>query len=178
MSEALPELTWIDVDTLASRLAARLSAAAGVAAFDRVVGVARGGLVPAVLVASHMGIKRLETVQIRLYHGTSRLARPECAGSWPAVSGPSGDPARTLFVDEMVDSGTTLAFLQSRYPVASYAALVARRARRMGDAAAGLIPAAAAEGPRPVWVVSSLETDSWILFPWSPPEDRAAGGVA
>ena len=169
------DLSWATVADLAGQLATGLASVAGPAGFDRVVGVARGGLVPAVLVAAHLGVKRLESIQVRLYEGRLRLAEPVLVGGGVVAPGPSGDPARTLIVDEMVDSGSTLAFLQARYPAATFAALVARRARALGPPRHGLLGCRAGQGSSPVWVVRNLETDAWILFPWSPPEDVEAG---
>ncbi len=171
-------LDWDDVSRLAARLASSISAATGVQSFDRIIGVARGGLVPAVLVASQLGVKRVETVQVRLYDGAVRLDAPRVVGVLPAPAGPSGDPTRTLVVDEILDSGATLRFLQTSLPEARYGALVARQASEGAATDTGLLRCTLApeEGPppRPVWVATGIVTEAWVLFPWSPPEDLAA----
>jgi xanthine phosphoribosyltransferase len=179
MGAARDELGWADVERLAGVLAAQVAGAAGVQGFDRVLGVARGGLVPAVLLACHLGVKQLESVQVRLYDGARRLPAPRLLGPAPASAGPSGDPARTLVVDEIFDSGATMSHLHRLLPRATLCALVARHApdrpvRTHGDLR-GYACAADPTGATIVWAVEAIETDAWILFPWSPPEDRAAG---
>ncbi len=169
---------WSDIDACASALAERLPAACGVAAFDRVIGIARGGLIPAVLLASRLGVKRVESIQVRYYDGDTRLDAPTVVGDTPAVCGPSGDPQRTLLVDELVDSGDTLRYLRTIFPEASMATLVARQVAGAPEEEHGLLPwSCGADGAAEsrVWVVRSIPTDRWILFPWSPPEDVAAG---
>ncbi len=168
-------VTWQDVDAWSRDLAARLPAVCGVAAFDRVVGIARGGLVPAVLVATHLGVKRIESVQVRLYDGGTKLPQPTLIGAAPSRAGPSGDGNRTLLVDEIVDSGETLRFLAGLYPEAHRAALVMRETQQALPQRFGLgwrpDDASAADG-QGVWVASRLATDRWVIFPWSPAEDR------
>ncbi len=166
-------LTWADVEKLTGSLAAHLHDATGIASFDRVVGVARGGLIPAVLLASPMRIDRIETVQMRFYEGRNRFDAPRRVGGPPLAAGPSGDPTRTLVVDEMVDSGGTMRALHEMLPEATLVALVARNApapaRRAEDLTAFDL---GVEGAH-VWTAGVLNTDAWILFPWSPPEDHA-----
>jgi len=177
---ALGEVTWRDIEDLGLLLAGGLPSACGEPSFDRIVGVSRGGLVPAVLLASHLGVKRLETVQVRLYEANRKLDAPVVLGALPGQAGPSGTPSRTLIVDEMVDSGTTLRHLAGLFPRAHLAALVARTQEAPDAPVHGLHALALATpgGERPVWVARCLPTDRWILFPWSPAEDRQAAGEA
>ena len=170
-------ITWGDVDRLSRQVADRLPALSGVDSFDRVIGISRGGLVPAVLIGSHLEIKRIESAQVRFYDGDQKLAEPILVGARPSAYGPSGDPARTLIVDEILDSGATMDFLRGLFPEATLAALVARHPDCEAAGPGGLIPCTSdpSQGAAArVWVAEGLGTDRWILFPWSPPEDRAA----
>lgn len=174
-NDARATVSWEEVDALALRLADRLPEAAGISAFDRVVGVARGGLVPAALVASRLGLARVESVQIRLYDGEQRLEAPEVVGVRPSAYGPSGDPARTLIVDEIVDSGMTMRCLHGLFPQATLTALVARCETRSGEPQGGLTACSFDPEAGPslrVLVGEERRTADWIVFPWSPPEDR------
>ena len=173
------ELSWEDVQRLTRCLATHLpteSAASptGMNAFDRIIGVARGGWIPAVLLASELEIKQLESIQVRLYEGTTKLDAPVIVGGRPATVGPSGDPTRTLVVDEILDSGTTLRFLRDFYPEACFAVLLGRRAAERGVREGTLTALPCGDGSPPVWVADGVESDDWILSPGSPLEDRLA----
>ncbi|MDF1702654.1 MAG: phosphoribosyltransferase family protein [Planctomycetota bacterium] len=176
MATITSELAWHDVEGLATELATKLPVVSGVAEFDRVVAVARGGLIPAALVAGALGVKRVETVQVALYDGSAKAPVPRMLGAAPPATGPSGAPERTLVIDEMVDSGATLRFLQGLYPQASYAVLVARIGDERPQAEEGLARIGDAESAHGVWAAATLATERWILFPWSPAEDRAVSG--
>lgn len=202
------DLSWSDVEDLTARLAASLPGCAGGDAgptsFDRVIGVARGGLIPAALLATLLDVKCVQTIQVRLYEGKQRLESPQVTGTQPSAAGPSGDPRRTVLVDEMLDSGRTLELLRSIYPEACFAVLLGRHAAPGGQVLGGLIAHLPPSGPlgtkgaeeegaaaesmgidahrtgthrsrRPVWVAESVSSEDWVLFPWSPPEDRAEG---
>ena len=69
-----------------------------------------------------------------------------------------------------------MAYLRSLLPGATLAALVVRN---VGKQAVGRCEALEAypcdeRGNGRVWVAEGLATQEWILFPWSPPEDREA----
>ncbi|MDJ0520995.1 MAG: phosphoribosyltransferase family protein [Planctomycetota bacterium] len=171
-------LAWNDVEACADLLAEHLPAACGEPEFDRIIGVARGGLVPAVLVAAKLRVKRVESVQVRYYDGDRRLDAPVMLGSAPTPYGPSGNPAKTLIVDELVDSGETMRHLSTIFPDAQLATLIARQRGEAPAARSGLLPwindpEGAAD--RPVWVARAVPTEQWILFPWSSAADVAAG---
>ena len=173
-------LCWDDIDACATQLAENLGHACGVADFDRVIGIARGGLIPAVLLATKLGVKRLETVQVRYYDGDQKLEAPIVLGEPPKPHGPSGDPARTLLVDELIDSGATLRHLRALFPEAHRAALVGRQTGPLPGPRAGLIPwinDAQAGADRPVWVGRAIATTQWILVPWSSSADVEAGAT-
>lgn len=174
MDEIRADLTWQDVERLAEALAEHVQAAAGVAPFDRVVGIARGGLIPAALLAALLDVKRVETFQMQFYEGSSRSDVPRRVGAAPLRVGPSGDPARTLVVDEIMDSGETMRCVRELLPGATLAVLVARNAGTPVETTSGLSAFALDEEQGRVWTAAVLKTDAWILFPWSPDEDRRA----
>ncbi len=77
----------------------------------------------------------------------------------------------------MLDSGSTMSFLRRLYPEATMVVLVTRHANRSVGSEGGLMSQTTSpkEGASTkVWVAESLETDRWVLFPWSPAEDREA----
>ena len=172
MSEC--QLGWGDIEPWVRALA-RVPSPDGGQPFERILGVARGGLIPAALLAQQMGVPLLESIQVRLYRGAQRAEGAQISGARPAAAGPSGDPRRTLIIDEIVDSGETFAALAALYPRATYAALLGRHAAERGSRAEGLlyVQRAYADGCPGVWFAHGVTGEDWILFPWSPDEDRA-----
>ncbi|MDA1193552.1 MAG: phosphoribosyltransferase family protein [Planctomycetota bacterium] len=159
-------VSWSAIDRQAEDLAAALRRRPEGGIFDRVIAVSRGGLVPAALLAAHLGVRRVESVQVQAYDGTERLSELRLLGAAPVAAGPSGDPRQTLVVDEMCDSGRTGAFLHELLPQACQAALVGRgpahdrpQVRSLG-------------GGGQIWLATSVEGSAWLVFPWSPAEDR------
>jgi hypothetical protein len=152
--------TWGDVEGWADRVAAKVRAA-GLTP-ETIVGLARGGWVPARLLSDRLGVKRL--VSLRAQHwgvtatpdGTAELTEP-LSGS---VEGES-----VLVVDDITDTGESLGLAMEH---------VARaRPRRLESAAllhiarAKLAPTFFAEEiPREEWV--------WVVFPWNYWEDLVA----
>lgn len=157
----MSELSWLDVERLIGKMAQDIRGriARGTPTPDRVIGVARGGWVPAVLLAGALDVRCLQSVQVSLYDGRERRDQPRLEWPVPATAGPSGNPAATWVVDEMADSGRTLRALRTVYPAAHLAVLVCRPQ---------------APGARELDLVAGCEVacSSWVLFPWSPPEDR------
>lgn len=150
----MARLDWARVERLVEALAAAIRAevrAGRAPPVDRILGVARGGWVPAALLAHALGVRCLESVQVRLYEGRKAAQVPELLGPRPPAAGPGGDPGGTWIVDEMLDTGRTLALLRARWPGARAAVLVGRPAAASG-----------------VLVGEALTTPHWVLFPWSP----------
>jgi hypoxanthine phosphoribosyltransferase len=166
-------LGWEEVERLVLLLAERLHSGGSGAngRIDRVVAVARGGLVPAVLLAARLGVRAIESVRAVHYDADRRLEVPRIVGVVPAPDGPAGDPRATLVVDDVLETGGTLRRLAETFPEARYAVLVAKRED----------PACAREIPCSVGVPgASVEATAaavegmarWVVFPWSDREER------
>ena len=173
------EVTWPEIERLAGVLAKALSD--GLPPFDRVVAVARGGLVAAALVAGRLEIDRVESVQVRHYDAGLRLERPSLLGPAPAAAGPGGDPTRTLIVDEVLESGGTMRLLQGLLPQATCAVLLAKRDPSTGIPTSRRIPAFASglvgELGRAVLAAGVARPDCWLVFPWSGARERPRSGA-
>jgi xanthine phosphoribosyltransferase len=158
---------WEDVEGLVSRLSARFEATS----FDRVLAVARGGLIPATLLAVRLGVRCVESVRVRHYEAARRLAEPCVDGARPSVAGPSGDPSRTLVVDDVLETGGTFRRLAETLPHATFAALVAKR-DGASPPAEGTCTVDVA-GCRVGAVVASVHgMERWVVFPWSGRDER------
>jgi len=178
---ALPPLvlSWERVEALVERLALALAPVHRATGFERIVAVARGGLAPAALLAARLEVAHVESVQVRAYDDRAARAAPVLAGPAPAPVGVSGDPARTLVVDELIESGGTLALLERLLPGAPRAVLLVKGELALGSSRAPgcvHVAALAARGlGTAIWAAEHVASDRWVLFPWSPASERAGG---
>jgi len=141
-------LSWDAIQRDAGLLAERLRP---LGPWQGIVAVARGGLVPAALVARALGLRRIETVSVAAYEG-ERLGAPQL------IKAPSGaeDGEGWLVIDDLVDSGTTMRLVRTILPKAQVGVLYAKpTGRALAD-----------------YFVREFPQDSWIDFPWEIP-----GGV-
>jgi xanthine phosphoribosyltransferase len=124
-----------DTRALAQRLADR--------SFTAIAGIARGGLVPAAIIARELGIRQVDTICIASYddhiQGQARL-----------LKGIDGDGAGLLVIDDLVDTGVTARMVRAMLPKAHIATVYAK-------------PAGRADTDTFVTMVSQ---DTWIVFPW------------
>lgn len=132
---------------------------------DVVVAVARGGLLPAGAVAYALGVKAMGTMNVEFYTGIGATL------SHPVFLPPLMDTAtlagkRVLVVDDVADSGTTLA-------------LVMETVSRIGGPSQPPDARSAVLYTKPSSIVAPdftwHLTDRWITFPWSalPPVSAA-----
>jgi hypoxanthine phosphoribosyltransferase len=152
--------SWGDIERWADRVAEKVRAAG--AQPETIVGLTRGGWVPARLLSDRLGVKRL--VSLRAQHwgvtatpdGKAELTEP-LSGS---VEGES-----VLVTDDITDTGESLAL--------AVEAVAQARPRRVQSAAllhiahSKFVPTYFAEEiPREGWV--------WVVFPWNYWEDLRA----
>ena len=113
--------------------------------WSRLVAVARGGLVPAAIIARELDIHLVDTVCISSYtireqKNASILTRPDLAGvddSW-------------LIIDDLVDTGKTAQIVRDMFVGAHFATVYAKpEGRPMVDT-----------------FVTEVSQDTWVLFPW------------
>jgi len=104
----LKRVSWRDVERMCGELAGRI----GESGFkpDLILGVGRGGWVPARLLSDLMGAGRLLSVRVEFYTGVGRTARvPVVTQSIPkrAFAG-----RRVLVVDDVADTGSSLSLIK------------------------------------------------------------------
>jgi xanthine phosphoribosyltransferase len=140
-------VTWDQFHRDSRALAWRLS---GEGPFDAVVAIARGGLVPAAIVARELNIRVVESVAIKSYdhqnQGQVRILKP--------ISEQVLDTARqgrkVLIVDDLVDTGATARIVREMLPGAHFATVYAKpKGREMVDT-----------------FITEVSQDTWIFFPW------------
>ena len=139
-------VSWEQFHRDARALAWRLSAAGP---FHTVVGITRGGLVPAAVVARELGIRVVETVSVSSYdydkQGEIQVLKPISA----AIAGENGG-AGVLIVDDLVDTGATARVVREMMPKAHFATVYAKPAGR----------------PLVDTFVTEVSQDTWIYLPW------------
>ncbi len=114
------------------------------------IGVTRGGLVPAAIVARELDIRVVETISIVSYKPDDlqpRQAEEAVVLKYPANV---GDGSGWLVVDDLVDTGRTAGVLRQLMPNAHFATVYAKPLGR----------------PLVDTFVTEVSQDTWIYFPW------------
>ena len=139
MDKSFP-VSWDELHRDTRALAWRL---ADLGPFSAVVGIARGGLVPAAIVARELDIRTVDTVCIASYD--DRVQRePEILKAIP------GTGRGLLIVDDLVDTGVTARVVRGMLPDAHFATVYAKPAGR------ALVDT----------FITMVSQDTWIVFPW------------
>ena len=138
-------ISWSDYDELVSSIASQL----GDWEPDAIVGLTRGGLIPAVQF-SHMFNVKLYTLNISLRDGKA----PSAKFDWKQLEKYS----RVLIIDDINDSGSTLREIHNQFYTRAYmnpkfATLLSKRSSVMEVDYAG------------EHINKSREND-WVVFPW------------
>ena len=121
--------------------------------FEKIVGIARGGLVPAAIVARELSIRNVDNVSIASYEG-------KVQGQPRVMKGLEGDGEGVLVVDDLVDTGVTARLVRELLPKAHIATVYAKPAGR-DDVDT---------------FVTMVSQDTWIVFPWDQGAPVRQGG--
>ncbi|MGO4854550.1 xanthine phosphoribosyltransferase [Phaeovulum sp. W22_SRMD_FR3] len=112
-----------------------------------VVGITRGGLVPAMIVSRELDIRVVDTISVKSY---SHQDQREAVVTKSPQAELMGDGTGILIVDDLVDSGKTLELVRKLYPKAQFATVYAKpKGKPMVDT-----------------YVTEVSQDTWIFFPW------------
>ena len=139
-------LSWdqfhADTRTLAHRLAER-------GGFSAIAAVARGGLVPAAVIARELGIRVIETICVVSYH--EETTRGQIAVLKSLSEDIKSRPTQeVLILDDLVDTGSTARVVKAQLPGAYFATVYAK------PLGLPLVDAHVREIPQ----------ETWIYFPW------------
>ncbi len=151
---------WPEIERWADTLAAKVREA------DRtpttLVGLTRGGWVPARLLSDRLGVKRI--VSLRAQHWGVTATRDGKAVLSEGLSGPVAKES-VLIVDDITDTGESLQLAVEHVGKAGPARLETAAFLHIGHAR--YVPTYYAEEiPRDAWV--------WVVFPWNYWEDLAS----
>jgi hypoxanthine phosphoribosyltransferase len=156
-------LSWDATSDLSLKLADLIKQSSQ--SFDYMVVVPRGGYFVANIVARELNIEPTQLLHacVGSYDAGAGNQRAELAvGEMPATEKVSGK--KLLIIDEVCDSGETLAFVVDYLKQAGAT-----------DIKSGVLhykPANSRSGYAPDWAVE--ETVSWIVYPWEEREFQAA----
>lgn len=147
-------ISWHEIHKACDILAERLRGAGPLedGAWEGLIAITRGGLVPTALLARALDIRRIDTLCIVSYDDRARgaediLKKPEAAG----------DGTGWIVVDDLADSGQTLRTARNLLPGAVYVCLYAK-------------PEGA---PHADIFLEQRPQGTWIVFPWESPASDA-----
>ncbi len=158
--------TWQDVEHHTQEILRQIHADAWRP--DYVVGLTRGGLVPANLISQYLGC-RMETLKVSLRDDT------ECESNlWMAEDAfghEMDQPKRILIVDDINDTGATLNYIREDWPSGCFPDNP-RWTEVWGSnvRVAVLVDNESSKSEIPISYsavdINKAEQDSWIVFPW------------
>ncbi len=153
MSERLPHekgflVSWDQLHRDGRALAWRLDGRGpDNGAWKAIVGITRGGLVPAAIVARELNIRVIDTISVKGYNHQTQS--PPVVIKAPQAD-LMGDGTGILIVDDLVDTGRTLELVRKLYPKAHFATVYAKpKGREQVDT-----------------YITEVSQDTWIFFPW------------
>lgn len=151
MEEPVKDLvTWDDLDRLVASLAEQL---AGEPAPDVVLAISRGGLVPAGMLGYRLGWRDMLLAAVVVYDDEQGFR-----GEAEFLQFPPDDQLRgkrVLIIDEVWDSGTTIAAVTERVRAAGGTPITAVLHYKPARSTVDLVP--------DHFVV---ETDAWVVYPF------------
>jgi xanthine phosphoribosyltransferase len=113
-----------------------------------VVGITRGGLVPAMIVSRELDIRVVDTISVQSY--SHQTQSQDATVTKAPQADLMGDGTGILIVDDLVDSGKTLELVRRLYPKAHFATVYAKpKGKPMVDS-----------------YITEVSQDTWIFFPW------------
>lgn len=140
------DISWTEIERDSRILAEWLQAGPPI---KGLIAIARGGLIPAALLARELDVRMVETIAVATYQG-QQASRPRLIK--PAAVSDEGEG--WVFVDDLVDRGLTAKFVRNLLPRARFVCLYAKPEGR----------------PFADYVVTEFPQDSWLRFAWERPE--------
>jgi len=153
MSDRLPHekgfhISWDQIHRDSRALAWRLDGKGPLGgSWKAIIAITRGGMAPAMIVARELDIRTVDTISVKSYDHQSQADAIILKAPDKELM---GDGTGVLILDDLVDSGKTLALVHSLYPKAHYATVYAKpKGRPMVDT-----------------FITEVSQDTWIFFPW------------
>lgn len=147
------QLSWTDIETLVDRLVDQLKPD-----YDALLVITRGGMIPACLISQQRNWRNILVAAVQFYTGIDRTRDMPIFLQFPADPLIAGK--RLLVVDDIWDSGRTIAAVKQRLDTAS---------AHYEVAVLHFKPTASKAPGQPDYYAE--QTDRWIVYPWEPAED-------
>ena len=141
-------VTWDNLDELVGTLAEKVGSD-----YDVVLAITRGALVPAGMLAYRLGLRNILVAAVAYYDDTGQPAEQPTFFQFPADPLLHGN--RILVVDEVWDTGTTIAAVVERVQMAGGRPTTAVLHYKPGRSKVDLAP--------DHFVVA---TDAWVVYPF------------
>ncbi len=111
--------------------------------WERITAIARGGLVPAAIIARELDIHFIDTVCVSSYTVRSQ-------GESRVLKQVAEDNEKCLIIDDLVDTGKTARIVREMLPKSHFATVYAKPDGR----------------PLTDTFITEVSQETWILFPW------------
>ena len=148
VEQAKTIVTWADLDTLVGDLAGKVGTD-----YDVALVITRGGLVPAGMIAYRLGLRDILVAAVAFYDDEGRTSEHPTFFQFP--SDPLLHGKRVLVIDEVWDTGTTIAAVVERVELAG---------GRPTTAVLHYKPARSKVPLAPDHFV--VATDDWVVYPF------------
>lgn len=167
MSESAPppvhSVSWQDFDAMVQSLASQLGAACIVP--DCIVGIARGGCVPAVALSHFLAPADFCVIRAQV-HGSDAIRAEKGTVKVESLAGSRDFEGRkVLLVDDALHTGQTARachdFVMRFAPAAIYFVALLRDTFKVEDPIPSL----------PCSVMTAGSVNAWVIFPWEPRDD-------
>ena len=135
-------VSWAEFHRDSQALAWRL---ADKGPWKTIVAIARGGLVPAAIVARELDIRHVDVVSIASYDDQTHEQ-----GHMEILKSMTGTGEGVLVIDDLADTGTTARLVTQMLPQAHIATVYAKAAGKKDIHS----------------FVTEVSQDTWIVFPW------------
>ena len=141
-------VSWDDLDALVGALAEKVGTD-----YDVVLVITRGGLVPAGMLAYRLGLRDILVAAVAYYDDEGRTSERPMFFQFP--SDPLLHGRRVLIVDEVWDTGTTIAAVVARVQIAGGEPTTAVIHYKPGRSKVDLVPDH-----------HVVATDDWVVYPF------------
>lgn len=141
-------IDWLEIEEYCRNVHRQIVEHVPAGQIKTIVAIARGGLVPAAILANMMDIRNVQSLPLSSYFGD--LKRQIVADPIPDVMASVFNERTVLFIDDIVDSGDTQHYIENRFPRALFAVLMAN-------------PTASRT---PFFCGCYRPSDEWVVFPW------------